>query len=72
MPGSVTPEAASTCDESTSRHAYNPDSSDENNPIDPDLIQIVNAWPKLPPAIRTGVLAMIRATEEEVQIKRAD
>jgi len=33
----------------------------ENTPIDPDLAAVVDAWPKLPEAIRAGILAMIRA-----------
>jgi len=35
----------------------------ENTPIDPDLAAVVDAWPKLPEAIRAGILAMIRAAE---------
>ncbi|MDQ7014133.1 MAG: hypothetical protein Q9O74_09590 [Planctomycetota bacterium] len=30
---------------------------------DPDLLAIVEAWPDLPPAIRSGITAMVRATE---------
>ena len=30
-------------------------------PIDPDLAAVVEAWPKLPEAIKAGILAMIRA-----------
>jgi hypothetical protein len=29
---------------------------------DPDLDAVIAAWPNLPPAIRAGVLALIRAT----------
>jgi len=29
--------------------------------IDPDLAAVVDTWPKLPEAIRVGVLAIIRA-----------
>ncbi|MDA0991881.1 MAG: hypothetical protein O3A51_14165 [Verrucomicrobia bacterium] len=32
-------------------------------PGDPDLAAVVEAWPKLPEAIRAGILAMIRAAE---------
>ena len=35
----------------------------ETPPIDPDLAAVVDAWPKLPEAIRAGILAMIRAAE---------
>jgi len=31
--------------------------------FDPDLAVVVEAWPKLPEAIRAGILAMIRAAE---------
>ncbi len=31
---------------------------------DADLRMVVEAWPTLPEAIRAGVLAMVRATEE--------
>ncbi len=29
----------------------------------PDLAQVIEAWPTLPPAIREAVLAMLRAAE---------
>ncbi|MBT6158040.1 MAG: hypothetical protein HOK71_09835 [Planctomycetaceae bacterium] len=35
----------------------------EITPIDVDLAAVVDAWPKLPEAIRAGILAMIRAAE---------
>ena len=35
----------------------------ENGPIDPDLARVIEAWPKLPAAIRAGVLAMIDAAD---------
>jgi hypothetical protein len=30
-------------------------------PTDPDLSAVVAAWPTLPPAIRAGVLALVKA-----------
>jgi hypothetical protein len=30
--------------------------------IDPSLARIVEAWPKLPEAVRAGILAMVKAT----------
>lgn len=30
-------------------------------PTDPELAAVVAAWPDLPPAIRAGVLALVRA-----------
>jgi len=32
--------------------------------LDADLAAVSAAWPKLPPAIRAGILAMIRAASE--------
>ena len=29
--------------------------------VDPDLNAIIAAWPTLPPAIRAGVIALVRA-----------
>jgi hypothetical protein len=29
---------------------------------DPDLRRVVEAWPALPPAVRAGVVAMVRAS----------
>ncbi len=31
-------------------------------PLDPDLREVVDAWPTIPPAIRAGILAMIGAS----------
>jgi hypothetical protein len=33
----------------------------ENQPIDPNLTVIIEAWPTLPEAIKAGILAMVRA-----------
>lgn len=30
-------------------------------PVDPGLAAVVAAWPELPPAIRAGVVAMVKA-----------
>ena len=35
----------------------------ETAEIDPDLGQLIDAWPTLPPAIREAILAMLRAAE---------
>jgi hypothetical protein len=32
-----------------------------NGPCDPDLAEVAQAWPTLPTALRTGILAMVRA-----------
>jgi hypothetical protein len=30
-------------------------------PSDPELTRVVEAWPELPPAVRAGIAAMVRA-----------
>ena len=35
----------------------------ETAEFDPDLGQLIEAWPTLPPAIREAILAMLRAAE---------
>ena len=35
----------------------------ETAEIDPDLGQLIQVWPTLPPAIREAILAMLRAAE---------
>ncbi len=37
--------------------------SPNSTPIDPDLAAVVEAWPGLPSAIKTGILAMVRAAK---------
>ena len=32
-------------------------------PNDPELAQVIEAWPTLPPAIREAILAILRAAE---------
>ena len=36
---------------------------DDLPPLDPELAQVIEAWPTLPPAIREAILAMLRAAE---------
>ena len=36
---------------------------DDLPPISTDLVQVIEAWPTLPPAIREAILAMLRAAE---------
>ena len=33
----------------------------ENDPIDPDLQAIIERWADLPEAVRTGILAIVKA-----------
>jgi len=35
----------------------------ENARIDPELVQVIEVWDTLPPAIREAILAMLRAAE---------
>jgi hypothetical protein len=32
-------------------------------PADPDLAAVTEAWPNLPPAVRAGIVAMVKASE---------
>jgi hypothetical protein len=34
-------------------------------PFDPDLLTVAGKWSSLPPAVRTGILAMVNATVPE-------
>jgi hypothetical protein len=36
----------------------------QNAPSDPDLAAVVDAWPTLPEAVRTAILAMVKARVE--------
>ena len=32
----------------------------QNGPIDPELAEVVRAWPTLPPVVKGGIMAMVR------------
>jgi hypothetical protein len=34
-------------------------------PTDPDLAAVIAAWPNVPPAIRAGILAMVKSSNGE-------
>jgi len=34
-------------------------------PIHPDLAAVIEAWPRLPEAVRAGIVAMVKAAERE-------
>ena len=36
-----------------------------NAPLDPDLAVVVDAWPKLPDAIKAGILAIVTAARRD-------
>ena len=48
----------------TSSDKQNNKRSDKPTPSDPDLTFVVQAWPQLPGAIRSGILALVRASSE--------
>jgi hypothetical protein len=37
---------------------------------DPDLLRLVESWPTLPPALKNGILAMVRASQPVEKPKR--
>jgi hypothetical protein len=41
--------------------AETPSTSPAAEPFDPDLARVVEAWPKLPEAIRRAMLAMVKS-----------
>ena len=60
-PGDVTPSQPEHLRQTLSQRAAECDAvGDDLPPIDPDLAQVIEAWPTLPPAIRE---AMLRAAE---------
>jgi hypothetical protein len=34
----------------------------QNPPADPDLARVMEAWPALPPALKAGIVAMVKAS----------
>ncbi len=46
-----------------SRHS----SRNENEPIEPDLAKLVEAWPTLPAPIRAAMLAMLGSAQAEAR-----
>jgi hypothetical protein len=35
-------------------------------PVDPDLAIVIDAWDRLPEAVRAGILAMVKATTQAI------
>jgi hypothetical protein len=54
---------AANDDDSLDSAAQGAAASAANDPRDDDLAKIVRAWPALPEAIKTGILAMIGAAK---------
>ncbi len=48
-----------TCDKAQSAPNHSPNSSD------PELAEVIIAWVNLPQAIKSGILAMVKATGRE-------
>ncbi len=44
-----------------------PDSSDSENQIGPDLHALIGAWATLPAVVKTGILAMVKASTGTVE-----
>ena len=45
--------------------------ADDSDSIDPDLAAVIDAWPKLPKAVRAGIVAMVQAARPEAVVMRA-
>jgi hypothetical protein len=43
---------------------------DQNRPSDPHLTLIIDAWPKLPEAVKAGIMAMVKASAGEGEDQR--
>lgn len=39
-------------------------------PADPDLSAVVAAWPNVPPAVRAGIVAMVKAATPDAAARR--
>lgn len=61
FPAGVTPVSDSGGSKSGNTGAPSSGSPGPAAPADPDLAAVVAAWPDLPPALRAGVLALVRA-----------
>jgi len=63
-PGDVTPSESTDLRQTPNQRAAECAAvGDDSSPIDPELAQVIEAWPTLPPAIREAILAMLRAAE---------
>ena len=56
----VTPKNAGENAQSQKGAAHFTADEHAEGPIDPDLQDVVQRWPNLPEAVRTGILAMVR------------
>jgi len=63
-PGDVTPIQSQDLRQTPNQRAAECAAvGDDSPPIDPELVQVIEAWPTLPPVIREAILAMLRAAE---------
>lgn len=44
-----------------------PETVPDSAPEDPSLPFLITSWPKLPEALKAGILAMVRAAQEAAQ-----
>ncbi len=58
---SVSNESVRFCDDAISAPTSR---ADNDNKIDPDLALLIDAWPTLPAALKTGIVAMIEAAQK--------
>ena len=64
-PDSVTIESSGTYERPENAPHYTPDTSQLIDSDDADLQHVIDAWPSLPPAMRTGIMAMVEASGSE-------
>ena len=63
-PGDVTPSQPEHLRQTLNQRAAECAAvGDDLPPIDPDLVQVIEAWSTLPPAIRTAILAIVEAAQ---------
>ncbi len=64
MPDFIDPAAPSTCDGTADSLVSCLVFLEQN---DPELAAIVSAWPTLPEAVRRGILAMVKASDQAAE-----
>jgi hypothetical protein len=64
-PASATPQAKVNTPVSATTENSLAHSLARESQIDPELARLIDAWPKLPGAIRTGILAIVDAASKQ-------
>ena len=62
---SVSADGAGDCESPSASTSNSPSSSSTNTRDDPDLHQVIEAWPDLPEPLRAGIVAMVHASQAE-------